>query len=100
MTAFDTATGTIFRDVNIGVDASYVPVGGGAPVTVRVVVERNIERLGFESDSIGKHDELSFIKADIPTPQRGDTFTVGLIVFNLISVLNDDEITQTWVVDL
>ena len=52
MTIVDTAVDVLFNDDNLAVDAIYTP-DGGAPVSVRVIIEHNVElaSVGFSDVS-------------------------------------------------
>ena len=90
MTVFDTAADTLFADQNLAVDATYTP-DGGAPVSVRVIVEHNVElaSVGFSGVS-DRRTMIGVRKSEIPQPGRGDTLLVGSTTYVVDVVITDD----------
>ncbi|WP_323775947.1 head-tail joining protein [Leisingera sp.] len=82
MTVFGAAINAIFADPNMSVSAEY-RVGGSDPaVTVRVIksspdVATDWNRASFVQASI----IFDVRKSEVPTPEVGDTFTIGGEVF-------------------
>ncbi|KGE78270.1 hypothetical protein FP66_04555 [Halomonas salina] len=68
-----------------GQDATYTP-GGGAPATVRVVVDRNVERSlpGMQGAAMESRTQITGYSDDLGEARRGDTIEVG---------------AETWVLD-
>ena len=74
MQPFSAAVDTVFA--RFGVDAIYTPDGGGA-VTVRVIVKRPDEIVGFGDTRIHTETALFEVRAsDIATPRPSDRLTV------------------------
>ena len=74
MIPFSAAVDTVFA--RFGVDAIYTPDGGGA-VTVRVIVKRPDEIVGFGDTRILTETALFEVRAsEVATPQSGDRLTV------------------------
>lgn len=75
------SAGAIFADAHdelfdeLGVDIT-VARGTDAPVTVRAVVERGIERVGEYGQVIGSVTRVSF-RTTTWQPKRGDRVTIG-----------------------
>ncbi len=74
MQPFSVAIDTVFA--RFGVDAIYTPDGGGA-VTVRVIVKRPDEIVGFGDTRIHAETALFEVRSsDIATPQPSDRLKV------------------------
>jgi len=69
-----------------GQDATYTP-NGGDPVTVRVVLDRNVERTiaGMQGATMESRTQLTGYTADIGDADRGDTVTLGAETWRLVS---------------
>jgi hypothetical protein len=77
---------------------TYAADNGSVVMRVEAAVERGVQRVGFESQASVEHDEITFLKADIPCPKRGDTFSDGANTFEFISRITDDDNMSTWLV--
>ena len=74
MTPFSAAVDTVFA--RFGVDAIYMPDGGGA-VTVRVIVKRPDEIVGFGDTRVLTETALFEVRAsEVAEPRPGDRLTV------------------------
>lgn len=74
----------------------YTPLVG-SQTTVNVAIRRGIRRVGFESRLDEQHDEVAFLIQDIATPKRGDTINDGSTTWEIISSIQDDDITGLWI---
>ena len=74
MIPFSAAVDTVFA--RFGVDAIYTPDGGGA-VTVRVIVKRPDEIVGFGDTRVLTETALFEVRAsEVAEPRPGDRLTV------------------------
>lgn len=76
---------------------TYTPVTG-ATSTINVALARGIQRVGFESDVMAQHDEVSFLTADVATPKRGDTIYDGTYTYTFVSPITNNGVVAIWVV--
>ncbi len=78
MTAFDAATALMFRDPNISVAASYLPLGVGPGTALRVIRKAPdlMESFG-DSRIVSKTTMIDVRVADVATPKSGDVFQIG-----------------------
>jgi hypothetical protein len=69
-----------------GQDATYTP-SGGAAATVRVVLDRNVERAvaGMQGTAVEPRTQLTGYTSDLGEASRGDTITLGTEMFRLVS---------------
>ncbi|MFW6344709.1 MAG: head-tail joining protein [Halomonas sp.] len=69
-----------------GQDATYTP-DGGDPVTVRVVLDRNVERTvaGMQGATMEARTQLTAHSDDLGEASRGDTVTLGSETWRLVS---------------
>jgi hypothetical protein len=101
MSIFAAAAAVLAADANLGVDATYTPIGGGA-VAIRVVTRRPDEPIGGLDAPRGIAAALA---AMIPRgaltapPARGDELTIGAESFLVAEVLGD-EAAASWTVHL
>lgn len=92
MTAFDTAIDTLFADQNMAVDATYTP-DGGAPVSVRVILDHDVDLIGLGfSDITDRRTVIGIRKSEIAAPGRNDTILVGATTYTVDVVIADDSI--------
>jgi hypothetical protein len=66
------------RGVNFdtyGKDATHTPKDGGA-VSRRVIIDRNVQRMGFEAAMVQRMTELSVLLSEGPLPRKGDTIKI------------------------
>jgi len=90
MTIFDTASDTLFADGNLAVDAIYTP-DGGAPVSVRVIVEHDVELAAIGLSGVSdRRTMIGIRKSEIALPGRGDTILVGATTYVVDVILTDD----------
>ncbi len=54
---------------------THTPKDGGA-VTRRVIVDRDVQRVGFEAAMVQRRMELSLLLSEGPLPRKGDTIHV------------------------
>lgn len=91
---------SVFFDMQeFGTRMTYTPIGGGAQKRVTVILDFGIQRTGFETDIIDRHDEVTFIDDDVPAPKRGDTFSDGTNTYALAVPVADDGSISAWVVE-
>lgn len=76
----------------------YTPISGDPISCVQATIDRSVQRFGLESNVPLNHDEITFLKIDIPNPQRGDTFNDGATTYTFVSVLVDDGQIPVWLV--
>lgn len=69
-----------------GQDATYTP-SGGESVTVRVVLDRNVERTipGMQGATMESRTQLTGYSEDLGEASRGDTVALGSETFRLVS---------------
>lgn len=77
---------------------TYTPLGGAAVPDIEAALDHGVTRVGFGSQVDVEHDELTFLKEDIPNPQRGDTYFDGTVTVELVSQITDDEQVAIWLV--
>ena len=65
---------------------------------VKATIDKGVQRFGIESSLSLEHDEITFLKLDIPNPQRDDTFFDGVDTFTFISAIIDDNHVVIWLV--
>lgn len=77
MSRFDAALrrmeGTVFD--TFGDLALHTPATGD-PIRRRVIVDRDVQRTGFDSVMVRRSVELSVLLSEGPVPRRGDVLTV------------------------
>lgn len=58
---------------SLAVDVTYDD--GTSTETVRAIIKRDVEYIGDQFQSLGKHTEVSLLKSQVGTPKKGDTIT-------------------------
>lgn len=56
-------------------DATHTPKDGGA-VSRRVIIDRNVQRMGFEAVMVQGMTEISVLLSEGPLPRKGDTVKI------------------------
>jgi hypothetical protein len=90
-------SGVFFDPDDFATKGLYTSISG-AVATVNVIIDLSVQRDGFESQVAVDHDEITFAKADICDPKRGDTFDDGTYSVEFVSRITDDEQTSIWLV--
>lgn len=67
-------------------------------VKTHATIDKGVQRFGVEASLSLEHDEITFLKTDIQTPQRDDTFFDGTNTFTFISAIIDDNHVAIWLV--
>lgn len=97
--AMDAAIVGAMLDGGFADAAVYTPPGGGASIACSILVDRAVAFFGQDDAEVaGYRDTITCFAAEVPTPQRGGTFTVGPDVFTLDELDARDESMQRWVV--
>lgn len=103
MTAFAAGIDTLFRDPNLGLDATYRAGGSGSPVAVRIIRVKpqdtvtHIAQLQLVSSTKLFH----LRKTDVAAPQAGDTVTITDTA-EVLTIQGDPEFDnqkQIWMCD-
>ena len=76
----------------------YTPSVGIPIPDLQASIDKGVQRLGFDSSVAVKHDEITFLKTDVPNAKRGDTFNDGVDTFTFVSVIFDDGQIPVWLV--
>lgn len=74
-TAFATALDQLHTDPNLSVAGTYTPVGG-SPVSVRVVIGVNDDKIDVLSGARAAGFKVDVRKSDVAAPQKNDRVTV------------------------
>jgi hypothetical protein len=61
-------------------------------------IDKGVRRYGSEASLSIEHDEITFLKTDIPNPKRDDTFFDGTETFTFVSAIIDDDQVAIWLV--
>jgi hypothetical protein len=77
---------------------TYAAADGSIVMGINAAIDHGVQRIGFESQVAAEHDEITFLKVDIPEPKRGDTFADGIGTFEFVSRITDDDKFSTWLV--
>lgn len=96
--ALDAEIVTTLVGASMGDDATYRAGGVGAGVPVQVLVDRAAAFLGAMGDVAGTRVTVDLFLAQVPSPQRGDTLTIGTEVLKLDQLDARDESLSRWVV--
>lgn len=67
-------------------------------VKTNAAIDKGVQRFGIESSLSLDHDEITFLKTDIPNPKRDDTYFDGTDTFTFISAIIDDDQVAIWLV--
>jgi len=79
-------------------DAAYTE-GTGSPMPCRVIVKRDTQIIGEYGQVVGERTTVSFLRAEVPTPKRSATVTVGTDSWTLESKQHEDESVSEWIVN-
>jgi hypothetical protein len=77
---------------------TYTPLAGAPVPDIQATIDKSVQRFGSESNVPLNHDEITFLKIDIPNAKRGDTFNDGTTTYTFVSVLVDDGAIPVWLV--
>jgi hypothetical protein len=106
VTAFHTMHDALYTDPNIGADADYEPVSGGAALPCRVILSQPTEVLGVAGMEIAADTTMIEVRrAQVPSPVAGDTFAVrdafGLVIGRFIVQGEPklDDLRINWLID-
>lgn len=84
MSAFAAALAALAADPNLGVSALWRTDGSGAGVPVRVLRSSpDVTGAGFETSIIQPTDVLTVAIGSVPSPEAGDTITIGAEVLTV-----------------
>jgi len=90
-------TANYFNENEFARLGTYIPVSG-APAQVRGMIDEGIQRIGFDSELSQSHTEFHFLKNEIASPARNDTWLVDSVTYTLVSPISDDGDVATWLV--
>ena len=65
---------------------------------VNVILDKNVSRIGFDSEISTTHDECTFLNRDISSPARGDTIEADGVSQIFVSEIDNDGIISSWLV--
>ena len=88
---------SMFDENEHGTFSLYTSMDG--PVSqVNVILDKNVSRIGFDSEISTTHDECTFLNRDISSPARGDTIEADGVSQIFVSEIDNDGIVSSWLV--
>ena len=100
MSVFAAAIDTLFADLNVAHDATWI-AGGGAPVLIRVVMRRADEVTGFGAAQLwSETTRIDLRVAEVTAPRPGDRIEIEGEAFNIQGEPVRDRERLIWTVDL
>ena len=97
MTAFADANAAIFADPNMGQAATWRAGGSGTPTACTVILSVPTLTVPWAEATLAAIEPtLSFRVAEIATPARNDTFTIGAVVYTVVGQPEQDALALMW----
>lgn len=97
MNAFAAANDVLFEDENLSLAALWKAAGAGADVEVRIVRSEPDEEIGFRETRLVVGTVILEVRtSDVAALARGDTFTVGTVVYVVTGDPRRDDMHLTW----
>ena len=92
---FGTAVDSLFN--RLGVDAVYLPNGGGNPVNIKIIAKQPDEIFGVADTIVHSESNIFDVKvADILTPRAGDQIQIGTDILTVHGEPNKDLHGRIW----
>lgn len=80
----------------LGQTVTYTPSGGDA-VSLNAIIDYNVDVIDAVYGEVGeRRNEITFLKADIPSGARGSSVSVDSVLYTLQDLLDSDGITERW----